>query len=439
MTSISQSAFEGCSSLTSVTIPDSVTSIGGWAFYECTSLTSIEIPAGVTSIGPRTFWGCTSLESITIPNSVTSIDSNVFIDCNSLKNVYYTGNVEDWLGISFDGGADSNPTSNGANLYFEGELVTNLVIPDSITSISYKAFNGCVSLTSVTIPDSVTSIGEYAFYGCYYLIEVINKSSLDITVRSSDYGWAGYYAKHIITDESESALKTVGNYIFYDDGTEIYLVKYIGNDNEIILPEYDGGKEYGIWQYAFSNCTSLTSVIIPNSVTSIGNSAFDFCYSLTSVTIPDSVTRIGYRAFYECYSLTSITVDENNEYYKSIDGNLYTKDGKTLIQYAIGKEATSFTIPNSVASISNYAFRNCSSLTSITIPDSVTSIGYYAFDYCDSLTSVTIPNSVTSIHYRAFGYCYKLTIYCEVESQPSGWDEDWNYSNRPVVWDYKNK
>ena len=439
VTSISQSAFEGCSSLTSVTIPDSVTSIGGWAFYECTSLTSIEIPAGVTSIGPRTFWGCTSLESITIPNSVTSIDSNVFIDCNSLKNVYYTGNVEDWLGISFDGGADSNPTSNGANLYFEGELVTNLVIPDSITSISYKAFNGCVSLTSVTIPDSVTSIGEYAFYGCYYLIEVINKSSLDITVRSSDYGWAGYYAKHIITDESESALKTVGNYIFYDDGTEIYLVKYIGNDNEIILPEYDGGKEYGIWQYAFSNCTSLTSVIIPNSVTSIGNSAFDFCYSLTSVTIPDSVTRIGYRAFYECYSLTSITVDENNEYYKSIDGNLYTKDGKTLIQYAIGKEATSFTIPNSVASISNYAFRNCSSLTSITIPDSVTSIGYYAFDYCDSLTSVTIPNSVTSIHYRAFGYCYKLTIYCEVESQPSGWDEDWNYSNRPVVWDYKNK
>ena len=134
-----------------------------------------------------------------------------------------------------------------------------------------------------------------------------------------------------------------------------------------------------------------------------------YCYSLKTITIGDSVTSIGEWAFEECISLTSITVDENNEHYKSIDGNLYSKDGTTLIQYAIGKEATSFKIPDTVTSIGFTAFEACTSLASVIIPDSVISIGDRAFAYCTSLASVTIGNSVTSIGTGSFAGCTSLT------------------------------
>ena len=266
---------------------------------------------------------------------------------------------------------------------------TEIVIPKyhrgyPVTSIGDYAFSDCSSLTSVVIPDSVTSVGDDAFAYCYSLIEVINKSSFNIVAGSSDYGYVGYHAKQVITDESQSAIKTVGNYIFYDDGTDIYLVKYLGNDTEITLPEYDGGKEYGIWNFAFYNCRSLRSVVIPDLVTSIGDGAFYYCTSLASVEIGDSVTSIG-------------------------DGT----------------------------------FDDCTSLTSIVIPDSVTSIGA-AFSDCTSLTSVVIPDSVTSIDSFAFYGCPSLTIYCEATSKPSGWGEWWNLNAFdpyyiPVVWGYKGE
>ena len=342
VTSIGYGAFNDCISLTRITIGNSVTSIGNYAFSNCpiqtaniptsaissmpkgrlvtvtitggstigekafnnfTSLISVTIGNSVTSIAARAFYNCTSLASITIPDSVTSIGDYAFSSCISLKDVYYTGTVEGWLGISF-GDSSSSPMYNGANLYFEGKLVTNLLIPDSVTSIGDYAFWKCISLTSITISDSVTSIGNHAFGGCNSLIEVINKSSLNIIAGSSDNGRVGSYAKHIIINESESALKTIGDYVFYDDGTEVYLVKYIGNDAEITLPEYDGGKEYGIWEHAFYSNNKITSVTIPDSVMSIGQFAFSDCTSLTSAFIPDSVMSIGKYAFQICPSLT---------------------------------------------------------------------------------------------------------------------------------------
>ena len=159
---------------------------------------------------------------------------------------------------------------------------------------------------------------------------------------------------------------------------------------------------------AFVNCYHLTSVVIGNSVTTIGEAAFDKCGSLTSVKIGSSVTTIGEAEFNSCKSLISIEVDENNEYYKSIDGNLYSKDGKTLIQYAIGKTATNFEILDGVTTIGNNAFQNCTSLESIVIPNSVTTIGNFAFYRCTSLTSVVIPDSVETIGNYAFYNCTSL-------------------------------
>ena len=254
------------------------------------------------------------------------------------------------------------------------------------------------------------------------------------------------------------------------------------NGNKVIESITIPDSVISIGIYAFSNCTNLKNISMGNSVTNIEDYAFSVCTSLTSITIPASVTNIGVWAFSICTSLANINIDENNAHYKSIDGCIYSKDGKTLIRCPIGKDTmslaisdsvtsiadaafqgceliTNIIIPNSVTSIGNWAFGNCSSLERVIIPDSVTSIGEWAFINCKSLTSIKIPNTVTSIsNYlftectslesiiisasvtnigeHAFNGCSSLTIYCEAESQPNGWYPSWNSSDCPVVWGY---
>ena len=370
VTSIGDYAFYECRGLTSVTIGNSVTSIGDGAFSGCSGLTSVTIPNSVTSIGGSAFFYCSGLTSVTIGNSVTSIGHGVFAYCIGLTKTNYTGDIAGWCGINF-GDWDSNPTAYSHNLYINGVEVKDLVIPDGVTSIGGWAFYKCRGLTSVTIPNSVTSIGGSAFYDCSGLTSVTIGSSVTsigdgafsdcrgLTKTNYTGDIAGWCGINFGDWDSNP---TAYSHNLYINGVEV---------KDLVIP--DGVTSIG--GSAFYDCSGLTSVTIGSSVTSIGDGAFSDCCGLTSVTIPNSVTSIGSSAFYYCSGLTSVTI-----------GNSVTSIGKNA--YNGCRSLISVTIPNSVTSIGDHAFGNCRGLTSITIPNSVTSIGYQAFLGCSGLTSV---------------------------------------------------
>ena len=219
--------------------------------------------------------------------------------------------------------------------------------------------------------------------------------------------WASLFAP-----KAEAAEKTYDIYTYEVglDGTIIITYCKESASGAITIPsEIDGKSVTSIGAGAFYGCTGLTSITIPDSVTSIGDGTFEDCTGLTSITIPNSVESIGSDAFAGCSSLTSINVARGNNYYSGNNGVLFNKKKTELIRYPEGKSQTSYTIPNSVTSIGDWAFRGCTGLTSITIPDSVTSIGDRAFAGCTGLTSITIPDSVTSIGESAFAGCTGLT------------------------------
>ena len=391
--SIGEYSFCDCVSLTSITIPDSVTSIGFGAFSGCTKLKSINIPNGVEKIEDYTYDGCISLESITIPNSVKSIGNHSFSGCMA-ENVSMPSfairymNKHQFKNVVISSGTTIEDFS------FQGcWYLTNIIISHSVEEIGKYAFNDCTSLTSITIPENVTSIGERAFGGCIRLVEIVNKSSLQFTLGSTDNGYVAYYAKQVITDEKDSKLTITDDGLYLYDDVDKCVIGYTGEDTEIIIPNY----VTNISQSAFYNCSSLKNIEIPSSVASIGDNAFSHCTSLTSITIPNSVTSMSNSVFSDCSSLESITI-----------GNGVTSIG--IYAFAYCSSLKIITIPESVTSIGISAFRGCTSLTGITIPNSVASIGEYAFNNCTSLTSITIPNSVTSIGERAFDNYSEISL-----------------------------
>ncbi len=419
VTSISPYTFYSCTSLTSIEIPNSVSSIGGSAFYgtawynnqpdgvvyagkvaykykgEMPANTSITIKDGTLSISEAAFWGCSGLTSIEIPNSVTSIGGSAFSGCSGLTSIEIPNSV----------------TSIGSDAFYNCSSLTSIEIPNSVTSIGSDAFYNCSSLTSIEIPNSVTSIGNYAFSGTAwynnqpdgvvyagkvayeYKGEMPANTSITIkdgTLSISDYAFNG--CKGLTSIEIPNSVASIGSFAF----------SRCSGLTSVTIPN----SVTSIGGSAFSRCSGLTSITIPNSVTSIGRNAFFGCSGLTSITIPSSVTSIGESAFLDCSGFASIRVEEGNAVYDSRNNcNAIVETVSNTI--LLGCKST--TIPNSVTSIDGYAFSGCSGLTSIEIPNSVTSIGGSAFSGCSGLTSIEIPNSVTSIDNWAFSDCSGLT------------------------------
>ena len=452
VTSIGDDAFRG-SGLTSIKIPSSVKRINTGAFagtpiltkqknynlkyvekwlVSCkTSASTAKIQAGTVGIADSGFYNCASLTSITIPDSVTSIGYEAFSGCSKLNSITVAGNNKHYIS---DNGILFNKNKSELICYPAGKTDESYAVPDGVTSIGNGAFEECTGLTSITIPDSVTSIGIYAFYNCSGLTSITIPGSVTSIGRLAFEQCTGLTSITI-----QDGVKSIGKQAFSDCTglTSITIPDSVTNienwafSNTPFLNEQTTTVKY-VGKWAVSCDYGAESAVIESGTVGIADMAFYNCSALTSITIPDSVTSIGNGAFLRCSGLEVISVSENNEYYTSVDGVLFNKNKTKLICCPASRKDKSYIIPDSVTSIEDYAFYGCSSLASVTIPDSVTYIGSKAFYGCTSLTSVTIPEGVTSIGECAFGYDgggnkisdFKINCYTGTAGEAYAMDND---------------
>ena len=419
--SIGANAFYGCKVLGAITLPDTIQSIGDSAFFSCSKLsftalpsqlkslgvkafayddcllTLLTLPQTLTSLGERAFEGCSGLVTVDLSGPIKSIEKDTFNSCDKLTTVTLPSGLTSIGEAAFEGdGAlivvtGSAPLlSIGKGAFYKCYHLTSFPFGDCLTTIEDGAFDECERLTNVSLPATLTSLSEYAFSEC---------SSI------SKFNFSGNSTYKVSSD---------GVFILGADGTSI--ISSARGATSVAIPD-----SFTTLDGTFSEFRSLTSIVIPATVKSIGDNAFYDCKSLTSITFLGPITSIGDNAFYGCKALTSIVIPSG-----------VTSIGKNAFEGC--SALTSVTLPDTLTSIGQYAFENCSDLANINLPDSLTTIEKYAFDGCYDLKTIFVPISVTTIGDMAFFCCEKLSISCEAASKPSGWSSSWNPSGRPVTW-----
>ena len=388
------------SHLSSITIPNSVTRIDNYAFQNCSNLSSIAIPDNVTSIGNYAFAECTKLTSAAIGDGVTSIGNYAFLGCWELASISMGNNV------SF--------IDNSA--FKDCKSETNVIIKDiaawcnirfgnseSIPTNPHLYSDEKTEIKDLVIPNSVTSIEKYAFFGCKGLSSVTIPNSVLSVYENAFYGC------------SNLTNLFIGNNVSYIDDSAFILCPKLKNvtinSNNLVSNTTQYFNIASVFDRTYTDYIRVQNYTLGENVTSIGEYAFYNCSGMRSVTIPNSVTTVGINAFERCGNLNKVIVKDLATWCGISFINDHSNDYSNPLIYAHhlysdeNTEITDLVIPNSVTSIGGYAFYGCTGLTSITIPNSVTSIGGYAFSGCSGLTSITIPNSVTSIGEDAFYQC----------------------------------
>ena len=429
-----------------------VVAIDDAAFFNCNGIQSLTIPDGIVSIGADAFKNCSALQNITITDTVTYIGRWAFRatpyfdnETNWYDGALYVGNhlveVTNKIPVYFTVREGTKCIATGAFLY--RSEIESVVLPDSVTAISDEVFTfEHRKLRNVSIGNGIKAIGEDNFVECENLVYTEKDNALYLGSEGSPYSvlvkakgldikdcavaegtrviydCAFEYCDALTTVSIPQSVITLGHYVFNGCSSlaSLEIPSHITKIDNGLVSGCSALKSFTIpqgvsviGQQAFWGCKEISEIAIPDNVSYIGMLAFADCEKLTDVRLPDELRILAPNTFLRSASLSSITVSADHKCFSSIDGNLYSKDGKTLFLYAAGKTEQSFTVPNGVTKIGEYAFSYSSSLTEVIIPDSVTEIDSKAFMHCAGLNDIVLPESLQALGDEAFYGCDSIT------------------------------
>ena len=425
---LSISAFHGCSSLTSVSLPSTLKKIGSFCFQGCKSLKSIELPDGVEILSSYAFSYCPSLTSVSLPSTLKKMGSHCFYGCSSLTNIVIPEGVSEIPQQCFEECTSlvnvklpKTASKIGVQCFYGCTSLTNIVIPEGVSEVSRSCFCECPSLVSVVLPSSLREIGSDCFKGCNSLTNVTIKEGI-LKLSENCFN----HCSSLVSIMLPSSLKEIGNGCF-SCCSSLVSVSLPGSVKEIGAGCFDGctnltdvtlakGIEI-IGDYAFAYCSALTNMRLPSTIQKLGKACFYLCEKWQNeIIIPEGVNELPEECFYECDALKKIT----------LPSTLKTMGARSLY---FCRSLTEILLPESVREIGNSCFVNCWSLTNIVIPEGVKKLPEHCFWYCDRIEAFTLPSTMQEIEDSCFFKCVPKKIYLKAKEVPVNFSSSFDYED----------